>query len=133
MTARHNICLMGFGEVGQILAADLKLKAASIAAWDILFPDDNSGPSRAAEEIQRRESAPDAAAGASIVISAVTAANAVDAARSVSNALEGGAAYLDLNSVSPAAKREAGDIINAAGGCFIEAAVMSPVPPNCAR
>ena len=34
------VCLLGFGEVGQALAADFGARGLSgLAAWDILFPD----------------------------------------------------------------------------------------------
>jgi 3-hydroxyisobutyrate dehydrogenase-like beta-hydroxyacid dehydrogenase len=38
--------------------------------------------------------------------------------------------YFDLNSTSPAAKREAGVVIEAAGGRYVEAAIMSPIAPR---
>jgi 3-hydroxyisobutyrate dehydrogenase-like beta-hydroxyacid dehydrogenase len=38
--------------------------------------------------------------------------------------------YADLNSVSPALKQQIDRIISASGAAFVEAAVMSPVPPN---
>jgi 3-hydroxyisobutyrate dehydrogenase-like beta-hydroxyacid dehydrogenase len=69
-------------------------------------------------------------AGADLVISAVTAAQIVEAARSVAPHLKRGAWYLDLNSTSPAAKARAGQVIGSAEARFVEAAIMSPIAPK---
>jgi 3-hydroxyisobutyrate dehydrogenase-like beta-hydroxyacid dehydrogenase len=125
------IALIGFGEVGQILATDLAPKA-DIAVWDILLPQADSIPARALSRHQVRAGANVAAAvrGARLVISAVTAAQDLEAARSVGPGLEPGAYYLDLNSCSPGQKRASAEAVEAAGGRYVEAAVMSPFPPK---
>lgn len=127
------IGLVGYGEVGQILAADLRERGVrEIVAWDILFPDTNSVPSRALAGGPVRAAAgmAEALASTKIVISAVTAAQDVEAARAAAGHLMNGTYYLDLNSASPGAKREAAAIIEARGGRYVEAAVMAPVPPR---
>ena len=66
-----------------------------------------------------------------LVISAVTAAQDVAAARSVVHALGRGAFFLDLNSVSPGVEESRSrQIVEAAGGRYVEAAVMSPIAPK---
>ena len=51
MTPPAHICLIGFGEVGRIFARDLKaLGVARITAFDPLFADPSSRPSRSAAE-----------------------------------------------------------------------------------
>lgn len=133
MTGEGNIVLLGFGEVGQILGADLDGRGAALTAYDIAFDDPASAPSRAAREstrVQPARSADAAAANAGLILSAVTAEAALEAARSVAGSLRPGAVYLDLNSASPGTKREAASLIEAAGGHYVEAAVMSPVPPK---
>ncbi|HWL19926.1 MAG TPA: NAD(P)-binding domain-containing protein [Bradyrhizobium sp.] len=78
------VCLIGFGEVGQILAADLaKAGVGEIAAYDIPFDRPDSAPSRAAFGPRRASSAISAAENAELIISAVTAAADLDAAKSV--------------------------------------------------
>jgi 3-hydroxyisobutyrate dehydrogenase-like beta-hydroxyacid dehydrogenase len=131
MTRFSRIALIGFGEVGQILGADLA-DAATLAAYDIAFALPESAPSRAvaACEVRAGVDAADAVRGAELVISAVTAAADIDAARSVAGALDPGALYLDLNSASPGTKQAAAAIIEAAGGRYVEAAVMTPFPPK---
>ena len=125
-------CLLGFGEVGQALTPDLRLRVGELTAWDLKFADGGSAPTRAASQLNM-VMAPDAkqaVARADLVISAVTAAQIGDAARSVAPHLKPGAYYFDLNSTSPAAKIEAAGIVDAAGGCFVEAAIMSPISPR---
>lgn len=129
----RRIGLLGFGEVGQIVAADLAARgAAGIAAWDILFPDPQSVPARALATIRLRAAtgAGDAVDGADLVISAVTAGQCLTAAESAAPALQRGAVYLDLNSVSPSTRVEVSAAIEARGARYVEAAVMSPIGPK---
>ncbi len=71
-----------------------------------------------------------AVAEADLVICAVTAAQIGEAAMSVAAHLKHDAYYFDLNSTSPAAKQAAAAWIDAAGGRFVEAAIMSPIAPH---
>ena len=132
MTAFSRVALIGFGEVGQTLGADLLKAGVGVSAYDILFSDADSAPSRAARiiSIRKGKSAADAIAGAELVVSAVTAASDVDAARNVASGLPRGAFYVDLNSVSPATKAICARIIDDAGGCYVEAVVMTPINPR---
>jgi 3-hydroxyisobutyrate dehydrogenase-like beta-hydroxyacid dehydrogenase len=129
VTAFSRIALIGFGEVGQTLAQDLAGKAA-LSAWDVAFADSDSLPSRALARHQVRvgRNAPDAVSDAELVISAVTADLDLAAAQSV-GALRG-AFFLDLNSCSPAQKVASAQAVEAAGGRYVEAAVMSPIGPK---
>src|SRR5258705_6111441 len=132
MAGFSRIALIGFGEVGQTLAADLIAAGAEVSAFDILFAQRDSLPSRALEKIPVRKaaSAADAVNGVELVISAVTAASDLDAARSVASFIPPGAFYLDLNSVSPAMKQSCAEAIEGAGGRYVEAAVMTPIAPK---
>ena len=131
MSGLSPIALIGFGEVGQILAADLAGRA-EIAAWDIAFVDPQSRTSRALAEhrVRAAASATDAVAGARLAISAVTAAQDLEAARAAAAGLAKGAFFLDLNSCSPGQKLASAEIVEAAGGRYVEAAVMSPILPK---
>jgi 3-hydroxyisobutyrate dehydrogenase-like beta-hydroxyacid dehydrogenase len=127
------ICLIGLGEVGQILADDLKTAGVThITAYDILFDRPDSIPARAAKQrdLSPSKSAAEAARKAELIISAVTAANDQDAARSVAHGDLAGTFYLDLNSASPGTKKDAARIIEGAHGRYVEAAVMTPFPPK---
>ncbi len=127
------IAFIGFGEVGQSLSSALSGAAdCSISAFDLKFSDSRSEPSQAILQLAagRRASAAESVRGASLVISAVTAAATIDAARSAAAAIGHDAWYFDLNSASPAAKVEAARLINDAGGRYVEASVMSPINPR---
>lgn len=125
----NRICLIGFGEVGQILADDL---AGEISAYDILFADSGSAPSRAmsGHKVRAAKSAVEAARDAELILCAVTAASDLDAAASIGAGLKPGAFYVDFNSASPGMKQRAANVIERAGGRYVEAAVMSPFPPK---
>jgi 3-hydroxyisobutyrate dehydrogenase-like beta-hydroxyacid dehydrogenase len=127
------ICLLGFGEVGQTLAADFRsARVSAITAYDVLFADASSVPSRAAAaaNVIVAKNAKQAAADADLVISAVTAAQDVAAAQSVAGAMKSSAYFLDVNSVSPGVKQQAASIIEAGGARYVEAAIMSPISPK---
>jgi 3-hydroxyisobutyrate dehydrogenase-like beta-hydroxyacid dehydrogenase len=127
-----SVCLLGFGEVGQALCSDLRARVGRLSAWDLKFADKASSPSRAAARLETvaASDARQAVAGADVVISAVTAAQIGEAAASVAPHLQRDAWYFDLNSTSPAAKTQAAGVVDAAGGRFVEAAIMSPISPR---
>ena len=130
MPMPSHVCLIGFGEVGRIFARDLKAAGVRrLTAYDPLFTDPASR--NAAEvNIEACASAADAVSGAELVISAVTAAQAMAAAGSILETLAPDAFVLDVNSASPGVKRAASAAVDAAGGRYVEAAVMSSVPPK---
>ena len=133
MSEVARICLLGFGEVGQTLAADLLTRGFSqLSAWDTQFTDPDSAPMRASKLIAVRtgDSAKAAISNSTLVISAVTADQDVEAARSVTSYLQKGCYFLDLNSVSPGVKVVVSQQVEAAGGRYVEAAIMSPIAPR---
>lgn len=130
------IAIIGFGEVGSILARDLQAAGvARIAAYDIAFAEPDSRQSRAMRErrVAACASGAEAAAGTEIVISAVTAGAALEVARAAAPGLRHAPFFLDVNSVSPGTKREAAAVVEGAGGRYVEAAVMTSVPPRGIR
>jgi 3-hydroxyisobutyrate dehydrogenase-like beta-hydroxyacid dehydrogenase len=126
------IGFIGFGEVGSTLADDLLPRGASVVAWDVLFADPQSPPSRAAaaQRVRVATNAANAVEHVDLVISAVTAAQTRAAAAACATDLAAGTFFLDLNSASPQVKIAAATLINAAGGRYVEAAVMSPIAPK---
>ena len=134
MSTISSIALIGFGEVGQILARELSAGGSTptLSAYDLLFGDPASGPSKAIAgvAVRRGASAVDVVNDADLIVSAVTAAQDLDSARSVTAGLKPGAIFLDLNSASPGQKVASAQAIDAAGGRYVEAAVMSPFPPK---
>lgn len=127
------IALIGLGEVGQTVAANLLAAGVKqIAAYDVLFAHAESGPAQAAQTLGLRaaQSAGEAVRGAEAVISAVTAASDLAAAESAAGGLGKGCFYLDVNSVSPGMKQRCAAVIEAAGGAYVEAAVMTQINPK---
>ena len=128
-----HIGLVGYGEVGRILAEDLRAKGLAISACDLkLGHAESAGPlmDHARQHgVALTASHSELAAHCELVISAVTASQAVPAAQACAPALRPGAYFLDLNSASPGAKRHAAEMVHAAGGCYVEGAVMTSVPP----
>jgi len=133
-TLPRRIALIGLGEVGQVLAHDLqRAVGVELTAWDRLFPLAGSEPRRAAAAlpcVRVASAMAEAVRDSALVISAVTAAECRAAAAEASATLAPGTFYLDLNSVSPRTRLEAAHSIDAAGGRYVEAAVMSPIAPQ---
>jgi 3-hydroxyisobutyrate dehydrogenase-like beta-hydroxyacid dehydrogenase len=127
------VTLLGLGEVGRVLAEDIGVvPGVRLRAWDVALRDPASAASRNAKELDvpTGADAEDAVRHADLVISAVTAANDLAAATSSAPAIAAGAWFLDLNSSAPGQKQAAADVIEAAGGRYVEAAVMSPITPQ---
>ena len=127
------IGLVGYGEVGRILAEDLRAQGVPVSAYDLkLEQPDSAEPLRThalAHGVLLARSHAELAADAHLVISAVTASQAVPVARACAPGCAGGTWFLDFNSASPGAKAEAARLVEAAGGCYVEGAVMTSVPP----
>jgi 3-hydroxyisobutyrate dehydrogenase-like beta-hydroxyacid dehydrogenase len=132
------IGMLGFGEVGRRFAADLRAADARIEleVFDVLLHQ------AAAGEDMRRHAVvhgvtPAADAGAlgvcDLVFCAVTADQTLAAARSVAMRPLKDSLFIDLNSAAPATKIECAAVIAAAGGRYVEAAVMTSVPPHGIR
>ena len=129
------IGFVGFGEAGFNIAKGLKSAGLTrISAFDI-----NRDTPGLGEKIRQRaaetgtplvDSAKDLACAAEILFSTVTCARSLEAARQTAPFLQPRHIYADLNSVSPALKQEIEGVITASGAGFVEAAVMSPVPPH---
>lgn len=64
-----------------------------------------------------------------LVISAVTASNTLAVAQEAAPFLRPGAVFLDLNSASPGTKQQAAALVDARGAHYVEAGVMTSVPP----
>ena len=130
---------IGFGEAAQHISRGLQGQGAQMAgAYDILFdmPDAGGAKGDAVRAALAERSIPAAATnaeairGADIVVSAVTAKQVAAAAGATAPHMKAGQIFLDINSASPGAKREAAKAVAASGADYVEAAVMSNVPPH---
>jgi 3-hydroxyisobutyrate dehydrogenase-like beta-hydroxyacid dehydrogenase len=116
MVAR--VVLIGFGEAGRSFVAG-GLGAA--AAYDI-------DPSKR-DSLAAHDTMADVLSGADAVLSLVTADQALIAAADAAPHLMADALYFEMNSVAPDTKRGAAIAIEAAGGRYVDVAVMAPVEP----
>lgn len=128
---------IGYGEVGKIFASGLRNQVARVLAWDLKLD-----PVAAPPAVRAQEKAHAAQAGvqtctslqalcetADCIISAVTASNTLAVVQEAARHLRPGTVFLDLNSASPGTKQQAAALIDAAGGHYVEAGVMTSVPP----
>src|SRR5882724_11305802 len=127
-----NIGLVGYGEVGRILAEDLRKEDLRVAAYDLKLQTDPAQILRdhaAAHGVTLAASHADLAPSADFIVSAVTASQAVPVAQACAPAVKRGAWFLDFNSASPGAKQRAAALIDGHGGRYVEGAVMTSIPP----
>jgi 3-hydroxyisobutyrate dehydrogenase-like beta-hydroxyacid dehydrogenase len=132
--ARLRVALIGYGEVGRILGCALRARGlSSLSTFDRLFDDTarrDAMRQRAQDDgVLPAASAATAVTDADLVICAVTADQTSAAAQSVTSGLRAGAFYIDVNSASPQTKCDCAALIDAAGGRYVEMAVMTSVPP----
>jgi 3-hydroxyisobutyrate dehydrogenase-like beta-hydroxyacid dehydrogenase len=110
------IGILGLGEAGGTIAADLRAAGVEVRGYDPL------------PERHDAASPQEAIAGAEVVLSLTTAAEALAAARSVLDALSPGQLYADANTSGAALKRELAALVEPTGAIFVDVALMAPVP-----
>jgi len=126
------VALIGYGEVGRILAEDLRAADVAVTAVDHKLHAEAGEPMREhalLHGVVLVDSHVEAVRRAGLVISAVTASQAVPVAASCAPGLAADAFFLDFNSASPGAKIRAAGLVNDAGGRYVEGAVMTSIPP----
>ena len=129
-----DIALIGYGEVGRILAEDLRAGGHEVTAFDLKLGTAAGMPIRAhalAHEVTLAESHRDAVArgGADDLRRHRRARPSRQRSRARA-ACPPGSFFLDLNSASPGAKMAAAEQVEGAGGRYVEGAVMTSVPPH---
>ncbi|MEJ8840144.1 NAD(P)-dependent oxidoreductase [Ramlibacter sp. AN1133] len=126
--------LVGYGEVGKIFAGGLKPFVGEVAAWDLKFADSATAEAETGHArthgIRACTSMRELCEASDLVISAVTASNTLAVAQEAAPFLRAGALFLDLNSASPGTKQAAGAAVDARGAHYVEAGVMTSVPPH---
>jgi 3-hydroxyisobutyrate dehydrogenase-like beta-hydroxyacid dehydrogenase len=129
----RRIGLVGYGEVGKTFAVGLKPAVEQVSAWDLKFA---QAATAAAEQghaqqhgIRACASLRELCEASDLVISAVTASNTFAVAEEAAGFLQPGSVFLDLNSASPGTKQKAAAAVEARGAHYVEAGVMTSVPP----
>jgi len=132
-----NVTIIGFGEAGPVFGKQMRSAGFTVTAWDKLQAD----ASTAAQQIARTRSMGitpgksllDAVSAADLIISTVTASQALTAAIQAKVGLREGSYWLDLNSVSPSTKRAIHKIVSGTGVLFTEGVAMDTVPSKGAQ
>jgi 3-hydroxyisobutyrate dehydrogenase-like beta-hydroxyacid dehydrogenase len=119
------LALIGFGEAGSTFAGAAKW-CREARGWDIL---PQRRAAMAAVGVISAKDAAEALAGADVILSLVTADAALAAAQDCAALLSRQALWCDMNSVAPETKRAAAQAIEAAGGRYVDVAVLAPVHP----
>ena len=126
------IAVIGFGEAGQTFASAGGWGGRA-RVYDHLTDDAATRDGKWADYqvagVVGSYTAADAVDGAEVILSLVTADQALAVAVDAAHSIAPGALYCDLNSVAPETKRAGARSIEAAGGHYIDVAVMSPVQP----
>lgn len=119
------IALIGFGEAGETFAAAAGWDDSHAAVHDLL----PARTTQARELGLKAGNAEAVLAGAELVLCLVTADQVLNAARDCAAHLAPGTIWCDGNSVAPDTKRAAAAVIEAAGGLYVDVAILAPVNP----
>lgn len=129
------IAMIGFGEAGRAFVSGWGETARGrVAAHDIKAADPAQAPAMAAAAAERGIAChalpAEALDGAAVAFCLVTADQALAAAEAAAPHLPPGTLWLDGNSCAPGTKRAAAQAIEAAGGRYVDLAIMAPVHPR---
>ncbi len=128
----QEVGLIGFGEAGSTFAVAGEWGARA----HVFDRKTGNGPDREAmlasykaAHVLGARFLDDALASVDLILSLVTADQALAVAEAAAECLPAGAIYCDMNSVAPQTKQAAAGVIQAAGGHYVDVAVMAPVNP----
>jgi 3-hydroxyisobutyrate dehydrogenase-like beta-hydroxyacid dehydrogenase len=113
--------VLGLGEAGGRLAADLAAAGAEVRGYDPIAAATPEGVVRAADPAS-------AVAGCDVALGLTTAAAALTVAKATIPALRQGAVYADLNTAAPSLERELAALAASEGALFSDVALLGPVP-----
>lgn len=116
------VALIGFGEAGETFARAGHWDG--VKGWDML-PERRAAMPAAA--VGLGEDCGEVLATAEVILSLVTADQALDAAREYAPYLPQEAMWLDMNSVAPQTKAMAAEAIEAVNVRYVDIAIMAPV------
>ena len=115
------IAVLGLGEAGGRIAADLVTAGYAVRGWD---------PVARPAGVPVSDDGPSAVDGADVVLSVNAAAVALEVADGVAGALDAASLYADLNTSSPGLKR---DLADAVPCVFADVALVGTVPATGVR
>ncbi len=115
------VAVLGLGEAGGRLAADLVTAGAEVHGYDPFIASAPDGVVRTGDPAA-------AVSGSTVVLALTTAASALAAAESALPGLRAGVIYADLNTASPTLKREVAALVSDTGALFADIALLGPIP-----
>jgi 3-hydroxyisobutyrate dehydrogenase-like beta-hydroxyacid dehydrogenase len=115
------IAVLGLGEAGGRLAADLVSAGVEVRGYDPLTVSAPNGVYQASDPTE-------AASGSTLVLAVTTGPSALAAAESALPGLGSGAIYADLNTTSPALKHDIAALVDRADARFADVALLGPIP-----
>jgi 3-hydroxyisobutyrate dehydrogenase-like beta-hydroxyacid dehydrogenase len=119
---RTTVAVLGLGEAGGRIAADLVVAGARVRGFDPVVPAP-PGVEPAADDA-------DACRGAGLVLSLTTAGESEQALCQALPGLRLGAVYADANTASPGHKQRLARLAEEAGVPFADIAIMAPILPR---
>ena len=122
MTGQPTVTVLGLGEAGGRIAADLAVAGARVRGFDPVVPAP-PGVEPAADDA-------DACRGAGLVLSLTTAGESEQALCQALPGLGLGAVYADANTASPGHKQRLARLAEEAGVPFADIAIMAPILPR---
>lgn len=134
MSKHQTIAFIGFGEAAQAFCEGWGgTPPFGVRAYDIKTDEESSAGAKHDDYLRLGvvgcEATGGAIRGADAVISVVTADQAFASARDAAAWISPGTFFFDCNSVAPSTKQAAAEVISAAGGRYVDVAVMAPVRP----
>ncbi len=126
-----HVALIGYGEVGRILAEDLRAADHAVVAFDVKLGSKAGIPIRAhalVHGVRLADSHAEAVRSAVFTVSAVTASQTVAAAQACAGALADGGHFRTFCSASPVSRIAAAEHISRGVGRYVVGAVSSSVP-----
>ncbi|PCI88931.1 MAG: 3-hydroxyisobutyrate dehydrogenase [Hyphomicrobiales bacterium] len=136
MPALPDIIFIGFGEAASAFAKGWRGAglAPAIKAFDVKTDDAALKDAKLADykthNVEGCLEIKEAITGATVIFSLVTADQAAKAAADAAQYIEQGQYYFECNSCAPETKKNNAKLINAAGGRYVDVAVMAPVYPK---
>lgn len=127
------IALIGFGEAATAFSEGGRWASRARAydrKTDRPAERDRKRADYAAHAVAGCDTPADAIDGAEVILSLVTADQALAAAGAAAEAVGPGVYFFDGNSVAPETKKAAAQIVGARGGHYIDMAIMAPVLPG---
>jgi 3-hydroxyisobutyrate dehydrogenase-like beta-hydroxyacid dehydrogenase len=128
-----NVVFLGFGEAAQTFAGAMGWRP-NARGFDIKTDDPALRSAKLSDfnryDVRPCDTCAEAVSDGATLLSLVTADQAVHAARKAAKSLMPGSLFLDMNSVASRRKQAASHIITAAGGHYVDVAIMAPVQPK---